>query len=151
MHKSYHPDYIDFVNKRRTRLDSKMGSQYGYLDAGEKLDNTRLHGFSDFETFGEGESLQQQLNLSIPNNITESKYFYQPRHLVFESPTHGASLENFDAFHIGELKGNDYQKFFEGTSKGFKDGGESTEIQLDLTSEEIQKYIDGGYIVEKIN
>ena len=152
MHKTYHPDYIDFLNKRRTRLDSKMGSQYANLSNGEKLDNTVLNGFSDFETFGDGNFLQQQLNSSIPNNITESKYFLRPRHLVFESPTYGAPLENFDVFHIGELKGGDYQKFFEGTSKGLKEGGENNNyVVLKLTPEEIQKYKDGGYVVEEVN
>jgi hypothetical protein len=156
MHDSFHPDYIDFLNKRRTRLDSKMGSQYGMLESGEKLDNTNVHGSSDFELFGNhntnANQLQFQLNSFIPNNITKSKYFKQPKHLVFESPTYGAPLENFEALYMGKLKGGDYQKFFEGTSKGFKDGGENNDyVELNLTPEEIQKYIDAGYIVEEIN
>ena len=53
---------------------------------------------------------------------------------------------------MGKLKGrNDYLRFFKNTGKGFKDGGESTEIELDLTPKEIQKYIDGGYVVEEID
>ena len=38
------------------------------------------------------------------------------------------------------------------TKKQYKQGGATNDyIELDLTPEEIQKYIDGGYIVEEIN
>ena len=123
IHDSAHPDLINFMNKRRTRLDSKMGSQYGMLENGEILDNTNLHGLSDFETFGNNKNFRSDVVSAIPNNITESKYFRQPKHLVFESPTYDAPLENFNIYPMGKLQGKDYSRFFEGTGKGFKKGG----------------------------
>jgi len=146
MHTGKHSDFEKFINLRRNRLDRKMGNTTSYDDKG----------FSEFESFGNNNGMPRHIGWEteqhIPDYIANSKYFKQPKHLVFESPTYGAPLENFDAFHIGELKGGDYQKFFEGTSKGFKDGGATNDyIELDLTPEEIQRYKNGGYVVEEID
>jgi predicted Zn-ribbon and HTH transcriptional regulator len=146
MHTGKHSDFEKFIKLRRNRLDRKMGNTTSYDDKG----------FSEFESFGNNNGMPRHIGWEteqhIPDYITNSKYFNQPKHLIFESPTYNTPLENFESIYMGELKGrNDYLRFFKDTGKGFKDGGESTEIELDLTLEEIKDLIAQGYVIEELN
>ena len=129
MHHGFNKDYQNFLDKRLDRLDANMGQTQSVKDTG----------WSEFQSWGgDRNNINFQTEALIPDNITNSKYFREPRHLVFESPTFNAPLENFSSKYMGrleKLKGTkdfDYSRFFEGTGKGFKYGGG------------LNKFLDGG-------
>ena len=131
MHHGFNPKYRNFLDKRLDRLDANMG----------QTESVRNTGWSDFQSWGGADNnINFQTESLIPDYITNSKYFREPRHLVFESPTYNAPLENFQSIPMGELErlgklkgiGDlDYSRFFKGTGKGFKYGG-------------LHKFVDGG-------
>ena len=69
--------------------------------------------------------------------------------MVFESPNYGTQLEHFDVIPMGRKQdGESYSRFFEGTGKGFKNGGS---VVKELTPKEIEWYKSKGFTVEEID
>jgi hypothetical protein len=95
---------------------------------------------------------------NLPKEFIQSKYFTVPKHQVFNSPKYGQVLEGFETIPLGKLQSpeiytgyknnEDYTRFFEGTGKGFQQGGP---IETELTPEEIEWYKKRGYIIEDLN
>jgi len=95
---------------------------------------------------------------NLPKEFIQSKYFTVPKHQVFNSPKYGQVLEGFETIPLGKLQSpkiytgyknnEDYTRFFEGTGKGFKEGGY---IEAELTPEEIEWYKSQGYEVEELD
>lgn len=86
---------------------------------------------------------------NLPKEFVESKYYTVPKHQVFNSRKYAQNLERFRITPLGKLEfpknnkgykyNEDYERFFEGTGKGFQEGGY------------INKMSKGGEAIKVIN
>jgi hypothetical protein len=150
MHTGFPKQVDDYLKIREQRLDRVMPGEQQYMNWKQNAP-MEVHPLRTLEK-------------NLPDSYLESKSFRIPQHQVFNSKKYGTKIENFDVVPLGQLNTpetitgyktyDDYGRFFEGTGKGFKEGGlykAEYGIEMELTPEEIEEYRRGGYIVDELD